>query len=274
MSAGPKRQRVRVRCIGAVQGVGFRPTVHRLATGLGLAGWVANGPGGATVAVEGPAAEVDQFVAELPSSLPPLARLAEVELAEEAPTGERGFTVLPSDVGARSGALVPADAALCPACRQEMDDSSDRRHRYPFTTCTDCGPRYSLVTELPYDRQRTSMACFPLCPACRAEYDDPGNRRFHAEPLCCPECGPRLWLADVAHGTTRQLTFTDAAAGGLAWRPSTAPSWRSRGWAGSSSRAAPTTTPWSAGCAIASGGPPSLLRSWSGTSSRPGAWSP
>ena len=198
MSGRAHRRRVQLRCHGAVQGVGFRPTVHRLASGLGLAGWVANDPGGATVTVEGPAAVVDLFVSELPASLPPLARLTGLEIVEGTPTGERRFTVRSSAPGARTGALVPPDTVLCAACRREMDDPNDRRHRYPFTTCTDCGPRFSLVTELPYDRRRTSMACFPLCDLCRTEYEDPSHRRFHAEPVCCPACGPRLWLADGA----------------------------------------------------------------------------
>lgn len=188
--------RLRIRCVGAVQGVGFRPTVFRLARSLGLSGWVLNDAAGAVVEVEGPDAEVRGFVDRLRGELPPLARLDGLEVEELAATGEVGFEVRRSAEGARSGALVPPDAALCGDCRREMEDPQDRRHRYPFTTCTNCGPRFSLVHGLPYDRERTAMACFPFCPRCAAEYADPEDRRFHAEPVCCPACGPRLWLAD------------------------------------------------------------------------------
>jgi len=196
VSDAPVRRRVV--CRGAVQGVGFRPSVYRLATSLGLAGWVRNDPAGATVEVEGLPAIVGLFVDRLPSELPRLARLDGIEVSPVEPRGEDGFRVVDSASGRREGALVPADAALCPDCRAELDDPGDRRHHYPFTTCTNCGPRFSLVAALPYDRERTSMACFPLCPACRGEYEDPADRRFHAEPVCCPACGPRLWLAETA----------------------------------------------------------------------------
>jgi hydrogenase maturation protein HypF len=186
--------RVRLACRGVVQGVGFRPAVHRLASALGLAGFVRNDPEGAVIEVEGAAARVDEFRAALPRSLPPLARLAEVDADVIPALGETEFVVTESAKGARRRALVPPDAALCTDCRREMETLHDRRHRYPFTTCTNCGPRFTLVTALPYDRERTSMACFPLCEACRREYEDPTNRRFHAEPVCCPACGPRLWL--------------------------------------------------------------------------------
>jgi len=194
MTAATALRRIRIQCQGTVQGVGFRPTVHRLATALGLAGWVANGPCGATVVIEGPVGEVDRFIERLPASLPPLAKLHGVEVVEERPVGEETFRVCDSLAGSRAGALVPPDAALCSACRREMADPAGRRFRYPFTTCTDCGPRFTLVTKLPYDRVRTSMGRFPLCEACRREYEDPSDRRFHAEPLCCPDCGPQLWL--------------------------------------------------------------------------------
>lgn len=194
MTAVPAPRRLCITCTGAVQGVGFRPAVHRLAQSLRLAGWVRNGPEGVVVEVEGPAPQVDAFVLELPRSLPPLAKLDALRVEPVEPIGEQGFRVLESQEGARRGALTPPDAALCAACRRDMETVGDRRHRYPFTTCTDCGPRFSLVHALPYDRERTAMACFPLCPDCRAEYQDPADRRFHAEPLCCPACGPRLEL--------------------------------------------------------------------------------
>ncbi len=190
--------RLRLRCRGAVQGVGFRPTVHRLATAAGLSGKVWNDPGGATIEVEGEEPGVRAFARNLPLSLPPLARLDQLEIAEIPPAGDSIFEVVTSQKGRPTGAAVPPDAAICAACRRELEDASDRRFGHPFITCTDCGPRYSLVHSLPYDRPRTSMGCFPLCPRCSSEYTDPTDRRFHAEPVCCPECGPRLWLANAA----------------------------------------------------------------------------
>jgi len=191
--------RRRLRCRGAVQGVGFRPCVHRLATSLGLSGAVKNDPDGATVEVEGRADLVRQFEQRLGAGLPPLARLDSVEGRQVHPRGGQDFVVAESVVEARRGARIPPDSALCSDCRRELDDPSDRRYRYPFTTCTNCGPRYSLVYKLPYDRERTSMAGFRLCPECEAEYHDVADRRYHAEPICCPACGPELRLIDV-HG--------------------------------------------------------------------------
>ena len=192
--AGVSRARFRYVCRGVVQGVGFRPTVHRLATSLGLSGWVRNSPDGVVIEVEGKRWVAAGFGEALAAALPPLARLDDVTRGEVALQGGEGFHVHLSEEGPRGRALVPPDTALCAHCRAEMADQGDRRYRYPFTTCTNCGPRFTLVRSLPYDRQRTSMACFPLCPVCRREYEDPANRRFHAEPVCCPACGPRLWL--------------------------------------------------------------------------------
>jgi hydrogenase maturation protein HypF len=187
--------RLQIRCRGTVQGVGFRPAVHRIATSLGLSGWVINDPQGATMEVEGAAGVIEAFLERLPEELPPLARLVTVERESLDPLGEEGFEVRTSTLGRREGALVPPDAVLCDDCRREMEDENDRRFHYPFTTCTNCGPRFTLVHTLPYDRERTSMQCFPLCSDCEREYTDPSDRRFHAEPVACPACGPRLWLA-------------------------------------------------------------------------------
>jgi hydrogenase maturation protein HypF len=187
-----------VRCRGAVQGVGFRPTVHRIATELKLAGEVRNDPEGATAEVEGDTVVAHAFVDRLQAELPPLARLDSIEVDEVEVTGATGFRVTETEQGRRAGALVPPDAALCDDCRREMNDPGDRRHAYPFTTCTNCGPRFSLTRSLPYDRVATSMACFELCPDCSRE--DPSDRRFHAEPVCCPACGPKLWIQDADGG--------------------------------------------------------------------------
>ncbi|MBL8734653.1 MAG: carbamoyltransferase HypF [Planctomycetes bacterium] len=192
-----------------VQGVGFRPAVCRLGRALGLAGFVRNDHDGATIEVQGEPEPVATFERVLPARLPPRARLVAVEVhTVAAEPGAVTFDVGPTLAGARGAALVPPDAALCPACRAELDDADDRRHRYAFVNCTDCGPRFSLVHSLPYDRERTSMACFPLCPLCAAEYGDVGARRFHAEAICCPDCGPHVRLVD-AHG--QQLGSRTAA---------------------------------------------------------------
>ncbi len=216
---GPLRRR-RLVCRGIVQGVGFRPAVHRMATALRLGGFVQNDPEGATVEVEGPDEAVTAFERRLPRALPPLARLEAVEKIAVAVRGERVFRTGRSQVGTRRGALIPPDAALCGACRADMESPGDRRHRYAFTSCTDCGPRYSLARSLPYDREHTSMACFPLCAECRSEYEGPDDRRFRAEPICCPRCGPRLWLAHAdgqarAEGESALAAARAALAAGL-----------------------------------------------------------
>ena len=184
-----ERRRLRVR--GVVQGVGFRPFVHRLATRLELAGFVLNDGEGVVVEIEGASDALDRFVDELAADAPPLARVESVTAEHVVATGERGFVVETSRPG-RATALVPPDVATCEACLAELFDPGDRRYRYPFLNCTDCGPRFTIVRTVPYDRPNTTMAGFPLCEDCRREYEDPTNRRFHAEPIACPACGPRL----------------------------------------------------------------------------------
>ena len=184
-----ERRRIRVR--GVVQGVGFRPFVHRLATTYGLAGFVLNDGEGVVVEVEGDARAADDFVTALALEAPPLARVDSVTAERVAARGESGFAVETSRPTGRS-ALIPPDVATCDACLAELFDPADRRYRYPFLNCTDCGPRFTIVRGVPYDRPLTTMAGFPLCGDCRREYEDPSNRRFHAEPIACPACGPRL----------------------------------------------------------------------------------
>ncbi|WP_438295542.1 carbamoyltransferase HypF [Streptomyces sp. HUAS TT7] len=190
-----------VEVTGTVQGVGFRPFVHRLATGLGLDGWVRNVDGHVMVAAAGSPAALEAFVAGVRRDAPPLAVVRTVRVGEtagEAPPPGTGFTVLGSAAPSHPGAVreIPPDAATCAACLQELFDPRERRYRYPFINCTDCGPRATVITDLPYDRERTTMRAFPLCPQCADEYRDPGDRRFHAEPLACPACGPRLSWQD------------------------------------------------------------------------------
>jgi hydrogenase maturation protein HypF len=182
-----------VRIEGVVQGVGFRPFVHTLATSLGLVGHVGNDAAGVFLDVEGPERDVEEFLDRLPAEIPPLASVETIRVSEARPGGETSFRIVESRPGATgSVALIPPDTATCADCTREVLDPADRRHRYPFTACTYCGPRYTLVTGLPYDRPFTTMAAFPLCDLCAAEYADPADRRFHAQPTACPVCGPRL----------------------------------------------------------------------------------
>ena len=173
-----------VRVTGVVQGVGFRPYVHRLATGLRLSGRVGNDVGGVFIEVEGSSENVAAFLAALPRDAPPLARIERVQVTAGAARGVSGFEIVASRGGDGRDVLVAADSATCADCLRELFDPDDRRYRYPFVNCTQCGPRYTIVRDLPYDRQRTTMAGFPMCAACLAEYTDPADRRFHAEPVC------------------------------------------------------------------------------------------
>ncbi|WP_394842326.1 carbamoyltransferase HypF [Pendulispora brunnea] len=181
-----------IRVSGTVQGVGFRPFVHRVARTLGLAGWVRNDGEGVRIEVEGAAPSLDAFVAALRSAAPPRAALEKLRVESLPPRSETSFLIVPSDLGVQVAATLPADLAPCAECLREMHDPDARRYRYPFTNCTACGPRYTIVRELPYDRARTTMRGFELCVSCEREYRDPDDRRFHAEPIACPRCGPEL----------------------------------------------------------------------------------
>jgi hydrogenase maturation protein HypF len=188
------RRRTRVRVHGTVQGVGFRPYVYRLAGELGLAGYVLNDAHGVLLEVEGASASVEQFLARLQPGAPPLAVFEQILTEERAATGEGAFAILPSVGGSVPDAPVTPDTATCDDCLRELFDPADRRFRYPFINCTNCGPRFTIVRGVPYDRPRTTMAAFTMCALCRAEYDDPSDRRFHAQPNACPDCGPALSL--------------------------------------------------------------------------------
>ena len=199
MSVHTATRRVHVRVEGVVQGVGFRPFVHRIAAARGLAGFVRNDARGVEIEAEGSADAVDRFLAALRDEAPPLAVVEAVRAVDVDPRGDAGFAIAGSAGGAPS-ALVTADAATCPDCLAELRDPGDRRFRYPFVNCTNCGPRFTIVRGVPYDRPLTTMAGFAMCPACRAEYDDPSDRRFHAQPNACPACGPRVRLVGDAPG--------------------------------------------------------------------------
>ncbi|HEX2047018.1 MAG TPA: carbamoyltransferase HypF [Acidimicrobiales bacterium] len=188
----PERRRLRV--TGTVQGVGFRPFVYRLAADLGLSGWVGNDSLGVVLEAEGPVDALDHLARRLVDDAPPLARVESVDVQPLAPTGETGFTVVDSRAAGAPAVAVPVDVATCGDCLRELSDPADRRFGYPFVNCTNCGPRYTIIKSIPYDRASTTMAGFAMCADCRREYEDPADRRFHAEPTCCPVCGPQLTL--------------------------------------------------------------------------------
>lgn len=205
------KQRARVVVRGVVQGVGFRPFVYRLATEQGLTGWVLNSTEGVVIEVEG--RELERFVARLGEECPPLARIDRIEVTPLPLVGYTSFAIEASVEREGSVALVSPDVSICPDCLREIRDPANRRYRYPFTNCTNCGPRFTIVRDIPYDRPKTTMADFRMCPRCEAEYHDPTDRRFHAQPNACPDCGPRLtllcqggeWHGDAALAEARRL---------------------------------------------------------------------
>jgi hydrogenase maturation protein HypF len=177
---------------GIVQGVGFRPFVYRLAQECNLTGFIANTSAGVTIEVQGDAIFLDRFLERLPSELPPLAKITSLLARDTEPRSETAFRILSSRLDAPAKALISPDVAACADCLREMMNPRDRRFRYAFINCTNCGPRFTIVRDIPYDRARTSMSAFQMCAACQAEYDDPANRRFHAQPNACWDCGPQL----------------------------------------------------------------------------------
>ena len=187
-------RRAEIRITGVVQGVVFRPFVLRRARELALTGFVRNDTRGVLVQAEGPPDAVAQLIADLPLLAPPLAHVDTVDVSELEPNGHGQFEIVASDSAGEPEALVSADGATCEDCLAELNDPGDRRYRYPFINCTNCGPRFTIVRGVPYDRPATTMDAFTMCPLCQAEYDDPADRRFHAQPNACPDCGPRARL--------------------------------------------------------------------------------
>ena len=184
---------MRIVVYGVVQGVGFRPTVHRLATSMGLSGYVQNNGSNVVIEVD---RDPEEFVKRLKGNLPPLARIDSIEIQKESATSTgRGFRIVQSENGQR-GVSIPNDVALCEQCRKELFDPDNRRYMYPFTNCTDCGARFTVIDDLPYDRANTSMRKFEMCEDCRKEYEDPADRRFHHQTISCPKCGPHYYLLD------------------------------------------------------------------------------
>jgi len=207
-------KRVRIRLRGIVQGVGFRPFVHNLAGKWQLAGYVLNSSSGLVAEVEGDPDAVEGFVDAVRAEAPPLAWIQQMEVAELAPEGGTGFEIRQSAVETGEFALISPDVATCPDCLRDCREPGNRRFGYPFTNCTNCGPRYTIIRDIPYDRASTTMAPFRMCAACRQEYDDPANRRFHAQPNACPECGPSITgtipLPD-GHGSEGGAVVTEAS---------------------------------------------------------------
>jgi hydrogenase maturation protein HypF len=199
----PKTVRYQVTVRGVVQGVGFRPFVFHLVERLGLCGWVLNHSGGVEIEVEGTQDRLAAFVAALRAEAPPLAHIESLEVQEASPCGYDRFEIRHSVQQEGRYQLISPDIATCPDCLRELLDPTDRRYRYPFTNCTNCGPRFTIIADIPYDRTNTTMRVFPMCPECQREYDDPRDRRFHAQPNACPVCGPSLELiaGDEFRGT-------------------------------------------------------------------------
>ncbi|MEW5766656.1 MAG: carbamoyltransferase HypF [bacterium] len=196
---------------GAVQGVGFRPFVYRLARELGLVGWVLNSSGGVFIEVEGERPVLEGFLLRLEQEKPARSIIQSLEFSFLEPVGYTDFGIRHSEETGEKTVLILPDIAACPKCRREVGDTNDRRYHYPFTNCTHCGPRFTIIRALPYDRPNTSMAHFPLCPDCRREYEDPLDRRFHAQPVACPVCGPRITLWDGARNHESDEAVREAA---------------------------------------------------------------
>ncbi len=190
------RKRVVVK--GIVQGVGFRPFIWRIANEHNLVGWVKNTTSGVVIEVQGKGEDIDAFIRDIVDKKPPLALIADVE-TKSIPTveGEETFKIIRSSDGKPSITIIPPDVAVCKDCLREMFDPTDRRYRYPYINCTNCGPRFTIIKDVPYDRDKTTMADWKMCDKCRAEYEDPADRRFHAQPVACPECGPTYFLTDM-----------------------------------------------------------------------------
>ena len=191
-------KRIRYHFMGIVQGVGFRPFVFRTALQCGLTGFVQNTIDGVIAEVQGSDSALKEFFLYINNNAPPLSEITGQACSEINTLDESDFKILESRSRGDLDAYSPPDSATCENCLQELFDPNDRRFRYPFINSTNCGPRLTIVNELPYDRDRTAMACFPLCPTCKKEYNTPSDRRFHAEPNACPVCGPRVRLIDAS----------------------------------------------------------------------------
>ncbi len=189
-----KARRKRLRVTGVVQGVGFRPFVWKRATALGLYGWVHNDSSGVTIEIQGDELQIDDFLAHFEDSLPRLANINSLTVTDIETVSESTFSIHESQFAATHSTPISPEISICGDCLRELNDPQDRRYRYPFINCTNCGPRFTIVSDIPYDRRSTTMRAFPMCGACQQEYDDPAHRRFHAQPNACPACGPVVWF--------------------------------------------------------------------------------
>ena len=194
----------RIHITGIVQGVGFRPFVYSLARRHGLTGWVRNSSAGVDIEVDGTPPALQAFIGDIRSQAPPLARIADLSVQERAADGYVSFEIRHSEVIADAFIPISPDVSTCDDCLRELQDPGNRRYRYPFINCTNCGPRFTIITAIPYDRPSTTMAGFEMCPACRSEYSNPADRRFHAQPIACPVCGPRVWLEVDGRATVQE----------------------------------------------------------------------
>jgi len=206
-----ERKALKIYCRGTVQGVGFRPFVYNLAEKLGIKGWVLNSTQGVEIHVEGKEADLKSFVREIKENPPPLAKITQFSVEETQVLNFSDFSIKASEKEDRGNVLVPPDTAVCSDCRRDIFDPQSRFFMYPFTNCTNCGPRFTIVRDFPYDRVNTTMSAFEMCDQCRREYSDPTNRRFHAQPTACPQCGPRVIFTDSSGkelcGSWRQNFF-------------------------------------------------------------------
>jgi hydrogenase maturation protein HypF len=216
MADASSNSRQRLEVTGIVQGVGFRPFAHALALRLGLAGFVRNHSSGVTIEIEGSADQLAQFAYCLKTELPPLARIDSLQVDAGAPTGISDFQIIASERISNASTPLSPDVATCDQCLDEMRHPQNRRYRYPFINCTNCGPRYSIVRDIPYDRPLTTMSAFSMCVACESEYHNPANRRYHAQPNACPVCGPTVWLVDMRRQGVDVFSAPCGATGELA----------------------------------------------------------
>jgi hydrogenase maturation protein HypF len=215
----PELHGASIHITGIVQGVGFRPFVYGLATRCGLTGWVRNTSAGVDIEVDGEKNMLEVFLHAMKIELPPLARMDSFDITWRDPNGFATFEIIHSEAVAGAFQPISPDVSICPDCLHELFDPNDRRFRYPFINCTHCGPRFTIITDIPYDRPNTTMASFSLCPDCAAEYQDPLNRRFHAQPVACPQCGPHVWL-EVMEANNHRKTRKENKITRVHWRES------------------------------------------------------
>jgi hydrogenase maturation protein HypF len=206
------RQLYKIGVRGVVQGVGFRPFIYQLARRHNLSGWVLNTSGSVDIQVEGARADLDAFVRDIKEKKPPQARISELSVAQKKPVGSSDFEIRSSLTRAGQYQLISPDLVTCSECIRDFTDPANRRYRYPFTNCTNCGPRFTIIEDIPYDRPLTTMKEFSMCAVCQAEYDNPMDRRFHAQPNACSACGPHLDLTDTqGKAVTSHDVITDTS---------------------------------------------------------------